>query len=316
MRLEWRLRPWSDTLNNVFLITMETETIQAGRGMFGPFLLLPLDIETPNRENHYEDIFMISGVIAGKDELHHSGLLIPTQIVGPNRHMLSVPLTDQQIEAMEYARNGGPIELLVRLSAAGTVWEQVHSFDGRESVKRRTTTAVHDEHGTNRVKIGREQWIRILEQLKQGKRKLIEIPIPELPKKRTEWEEAAACFERAIEAERKGDFDFATQECRKVVEGITKVLISNWQLSSRGNMSSQLDSIRDHLIRKWGEPEGEKIRALTGVIKAAWEFSSLPHHYGRGFIATRQQAAFMIQLTTSLFMYAGALLEERGGEGE
>lgn len=310
MRIEWILQAWSDLSQNNFNLILDTEKIHAGRGVFGPFLVLPVEVQVfVNSFNLSEDVFLISGMIGAQEEQFYSALIIPAQTIGPNRNQITVPITAEQIEAIEQMRNGGAVELRIHFSAVGVIWNHKHVIDSGEKIK--TAAALHDNNSWKYMKIEREHWIELHKKLGKGSKKLIEIPEPTLPKKQGVWGEAVALFERVIAAEKKGDFDFAIQESRKVVEGITKVLLANWSLPVKSTMSNQLDSIRDRLIELWGESDRERVKALTSLIGAAWEYTSLSHHYGRGYVGTRNEVAFIIQIISALLVYSGLLLEEK-----
>lgn len=48
-------------------------------------------------------------------------MMIPAQIVGPNRSQVVVPISSRQIEALEEKRNDGPVELQIHIAAVGSI---------------------------------------------------------------------------------------------------------------------------------------------------------------------------------------------------
>lgn len=315
MQATWRLQPWSDTMNNVFEVTIDPERIFGGRNAFGPYLGIELDVKT--FKNPTDDLFLVSGAISDKEGDLFSSLLIPSQLIYPNRNHVVVPLTDQHIEALENIRKGGPLHLYVNLLGAAPFICNSHNIQNKDSENRLSIKCgtVQETNSWKLIKIDREKWLKILSNLtnKEIMRKLVEIPFPNLPKGKEIWAEAIAIFERAIHLERNGHYDLAVQECRKVVEGIKEVIMMQWGLSQSKKiikMKDQLQSIKDLLIKRWGEENQSNAEALVSLIQGCWEFTSGPHHYARGNIGTRHQVLFLFNIISALFIYAGLLIED------
>lgn len=312
MNVEWRLAPWSDNGQNSYIVKLDSDKINAGRGTFGTYLTFEFEITPVNKTQlREEDLWLLSGMVGSNEDTYYSSLMIPAQVVGPNRSHVVVPISDLQIEALEELRNGGSIELRIHVSAVGTVIGEENRMENRGSFNTKKTAALYESNSWKYVKIERERWLELYERFGKGKKKLIEIPMPFLPDKSKQWEEANEAYERVIYAEKIGEYGYAVQEGRKVVECIKKTLLLHWSLPEKFRMSDQLDSIRDQLIKLWGPEQTEKIKMLISLLGAAWEYTSLPHHYGRTSDPLRSDAKFIIELLAALLMYFGSMVEQQ-----
>src|SRR5690554_2939785 len=122
MNVEWRLKPWSDLGQNTYIVKLDSERINASRGIFGSYLTLHFEIR-PVNENilREENLWLLTGMIGSKEEQFFSALMIPAQVVGPNCSQLVVPISYEQIEAIEDTRRGGSVELQIHIAAVGSV---------------------------------------------------------------------------------------------------------------------------------------------------------------------------------------------------
>ena len=302
MKASWQLKPWSED-KNYYTVSIDAEKVHGCRSIFGPSLVLDLEIEK-QKNMSLSEIFLISGYVSEKQATDLSPLVIPSQLVNPNKKRICLPLTDQQIMFIEEWRNGGPLDLYISLAGVAC------NSDNQASPK---TCGLFNNGSWELLRIERERWLTILENLTNNtlKRKLIEIPVPQLPKNNQKWIEVIGFYERAVAFERKGEYNSALQECRKVVEGIKEVLVKHWELNPKLRFSSQLDSMEDKLKKLWGEENTANISVLISLFKSTWEFSSNAHHYGRGNIGTRHQVLFLFEILSALLMYAGLLVEEK-----
>jgi hypothetical protein len=131
-------------------------------------------------------------------------------------YFLPVPLTDAQIAAIEEERQDGPVTLYVWLSGLASQSAIVQPIQNNTTAQSLT---IHREH-----------WLTVLEQCGFGRRRLVELPDPRLPRNVQEWQECVRQLEQATQHYRQGEYEAALTSCRKIVEGIPTVLCTAWGL--------------------------------------------------------------------------------------
>lgn len=309
---EVTLERWSSGSNDPrYKVSIDPERISAGRSIFGPFLLLPVSIEgLHNKEDGRaaEDLFLIGGAMGWMDEIV-LGLLIPPQIITPNNETLTVPLTDAQIAAMEDKRAGREAQLSVNLEGVAS-WPP-NSVTQSNGVRATDTGAVRRQHGPlMRVVIHRDKWLDLLKIMGQGAKHVVELPEPKLPLISEKWREVIRLFNSAVSHHRNGLYESSLQECRRVVEGIRKVLCHSWgiDLSNKKDFADGTHAIRDRLVVAWGNAEKDRAQALKALLDAAWHWGNPSHHFGSG-VPVRENSTFALELSSSLIAFAAQLLD-------
>jgi hypothetical protein len=223
-----------------------------------------------------------------------------------------VPITDEQIEAIEERRAGDAFTLNIALRGLATIPNRrrlvahyAQRQDGTlepEPLPRLETQAVWESSNTgNRIRIEREQWLKILEGLGAGKRRLIELPQPELPAGEDKrWEECLRLLGDATQFYRTGRPDQVLGNCRTIIEGVTEVLCNRWGIvrDPKKPISVWAKELPAQLATVWPhEPEDAKV--LTALLIAAFRWASDSHHYGSG-VPMRHEVVFALSLTTDL----------------
>src|SRR5260221_334019 len=295
--------------------------IQGQRGVFGPGLLIYFRA-TPSAHPLVEIVLhSLEGWITwGAESNFAPGIRIPSQTVDVNTAYLVVPITDEQIEAIEERRTGDAFTLNIALRGLATIPNRrkpvahyVQQQDGDlhpEPLPRLETQAVWESSNTgNRIRIEREHWLKILEGLGAGKRRLIELPQPELPSRDDKrWEECLRLLGGATQFYRTGANEQVLGNCRTIIEGVTEVLCNRWGIARdpKKPISVWAKDLPAQLATVWPhDPEDAKL--LTALLIAAFRWASDSHHYGSG-VPMRHEVAFALSLTTDLLAFGAQVL--------
>lgn len=328
---EWRLEPWSSH-KTLYQVTVDSTLIRGSRSAFGPELMIPYTVKDIGMQSQmhgrFSGLVSLSGWIALASEAQGAmGIPIPAQVVAANHTFLHVPVTDVHLLAIEEARNGGAVNLLVRLSglasvpdpnfgAAGGLPGAVAQTDHRPVCEVREVYQYTGMDGT-RVEIPREQWLTVLEQTGFGKRRLVELPEPRLPRGDPHWVEALRHLDQGTHQFRMGQYELGAAECRVAVEACLHALADHFQVPrTRQTREGKMVSLK---VEEYARVLGERLDAawgsgdnaggtLAALLSAAWTWASPQHHAGTG-IAQRDEAAFALGLTADLLFYAALVIK-------
>lgn len=324
---EWYLKPWGhhtlalDEQDRITIrVQIDPTTISGQRGAFGPALFLKYTLSGINRDMTGPQLLSLEGWIGWTNETEYAARLrIPSQTLWPNIDSLQVPVTDEQIEAIERHRNSGVVSLTVALAGLATFPMRLPappaSSPGRPGTSGRASpiwqgTVQVQNANVNQVVIERERWLTILQQLEVGTRRLVELPEPRLPRQEPRWAECLRLLEGATQFYRRGEYDQALINCRQIAEGIPQVLCDVWDLPQqrRGQVFADwMQAIEQRLIAAWPD-DPLTPGMLRTLLTGAWRWLAPAPHYGTG-IPLREEAAFALGLCTDLLHFAGQSLQ-------
>ena len=297
---EWWLKKWSPTGNdpNYIKVQIDPAEVWGCRGDFGPMLVLPYKFPQGEGSSVLRELLSLEGWIGlGNVTESDARLPIPSQIVwpAPHQYRLQVPITDAHIEAIEEARKGGQVHLVVWLGG-------VASGDQGLQVVQSTNSSW--------ISIERERWLTILQRLGAGARRLVELPDPRLPREDQRWAECMRLLDGATQLHRSGDYEQALVKCRAIVEGIPHVLCAAWGLlSQRDDQSFEgwTREMENRLSAAWRDDDLTP-GMLRTMLVGAWSWLAPAPHYGTG-IPLREDVAFALGLCTDLLQFAGQVLQ-------
>jgi hypothetical protein len=246
------------------------------------------------------------------------GIRIPSQVSGASQAQLLIPMAPEQIEAIENARGADAVHF--NLSLAGTARllnPQVQVKTNTQRLRgnfeeafapRLEVHEVRQQNGAQRIRIEREQWLTILEALGSGKRRLVELPVPVLPHHGSDWETCLQHLETALLHHRRGEYEQALQQCRKVVEGVATVLGGVWHVPKRAGQSfdSWTKELNERLAKAWPS-EREAPKMLSALLAAGWTWTSPAAHYGAD-MPVREETTFGLSVATDVLMFASQLI--------
>lgn len=303
-QIEWYLKPWGhNTYNdpNYIKVLIDPALISGGRSVLGASLFLPYTFVIPKDPGLVNLLSLEGGISWGFNSNvdNEAKLPIPSQIAWQSpQYRLQVPISDAQIEAIEQKRNGGVVNLSVQLAGLAL---------GSPSLG--SVVPIQNSIVQSFV-IERERWLTILQDLKAGSRRLVELPEPRLPRERPEWAECLRLLDAATLFYQRGEYEQVLTNCRAIVEGIPHVLCDVWGLSQQGRsqtFAQWVGNIESRLTTQWPDD-----RYTPGMIQTmlagAWRWSAPAPHYGTG-IPLREDVAFALGLCTDLLHFAGQVLQ-------
>ncbi len=325
---EWWLKPWNNQRDFV-KVQIDPALISGHRGVLGPALFLPYTLSGQEEASATLLLLSLEGWMGWGNEAEYVAKLpIPSQIIWPGgQSRLQVPITDVQIEAIEQARNGGPVTLTVSLgglaaaplrlvssetggSAASTA--RLPSVEARPAPGDWLWISVMPVQNSYSVSfnIERERWLTVLQQLGAGTRRLMELPEPRLPRGALPWAECVRLLDGATQFYRSGEYEHALTNCRQIVEGIPQVLCAVWGLPQQREgqaFEGWTRELENRLSAAWPED-----RLTPGMLRTmlagAWHWLAPTPHYGTG-IPLREDVAFALGLCTDLLLFAGQVLQ-------
>lgn len=311
------LKPFGNANNEAIKVDIDPSLFQGQRGIFGPTLLMRFTA-TPIA-NISVDIVLLSleGWITWQGDANFwPGILIPSQTIDPNTHLLYAPLTDAQIEAIEEKRAGGAVVFNVTLRGLATIpnpRQQIAEFDVQKGASqpkpspRLEVRVVYDQG--QMVMIEREKWLTILEAMGAGTRRLIELPQPTLPPDDVaRWSECVRLLNEATRFYRLGQFEQVLGNCRRVIEGVTEVLCNRFGITRDRRRGTRVWSqdLHTHLQSIWPN-DTEAANLFHALLMTSFTWASSSHHYGSG-IPAREEVSFALSLTTDLLVFGAQVL--------
>lgn len=242
------------------------------------------------RDNRFQGTpLLVSGQLRWSGE--PDGLMIPTQPLPANRPFLVVPITDEQIARIESKRAGGQATFDLALSAIGIV---------------SNSTWILSPSFAPPVVVPRDDWLKVLEQLGAGSRRIVELPAPpqaQGPK----WADASGRIEAASWRLSSGDPGGAMSETRTAYERLLEALgdelgRSRLEKEPLKNFAEAIASVAEagHTDRS-----DDAMAVLAGAIRlAATTFAFASHPVHRGLDTTeRINAELALQTVTALYTY-------------
>jgi hypothetical protein len=317
-RTDFWLTGWGNADNISIKVEIDPSLIKGQRGVFGPALLINIACAT------------VADSIAGEVTLHSlegwitwasegnfgPGILIPSQTVDPNTTSLIVPITDEQINAINDRRTGDYVTLDVKLRGLATIPNQrvkvAQPLQGQQqlAMPRLETKVVWEQSNAGqRVNIPLQTWLTVLKGLEAGRRRLVELPEPTLPPADSaRWETCLGLLSKAAEAF-PNETDKVLSNCRLVIEGVVVVVGNHFGITRDPNKSIAVwaKDLPDLLKPVWpNDPDASKL--FLALVAAAFKWSSDTHHYNAK-VPQRDEAAFARELTTDLLIFGAQILE-------
>lgn len=320
----WTLTVWSRTgvqLNNISCrIAIDPARVYGAKSAFGATLRIPYELDWYPAELSSRGPCMLSlegWLAAATDASDAKGILIPSQVSVPY-NALAVPLTPEDIEAIEEQRRGDAAVLKITLSGLAIIpnanVQAIHQVrDGYGGDFQETALERLDIHrvttqGDNSLRIEREQWLTILSQLGAGQRRLVEVPAPVLANEQNRWDECSRRLTEATQHYRRGEYEQAIAFCRSVVEGVATVVADTWSVPRQkgDNFEAWTKAVKGRLEHAW-DRDKEAPAMLSSLLFSAWTWTSPSLHYGSD-IPLREETSFALSLCTDLLMFASQLL--------
>ncbi len=294
---EWYLSQWGNQQQNFAKVQIDPAEVWGSKGLFGMMLVLPYKLPTRVESSTSLELLSLEGWIGiGNVTESDARLPIPSQIVWPApQYRLQVPIASTQIEAIEEVRKGGQVNL--------TVWLGGIASGDRGSLVVQSTNS-------SWLTIERERWLIVLQQLGAGTRRLVELPEPHLLREVTYWIECFRLLDGATQFHRAGEYEHALVNCRKIVEGVPKVLCDVWGLPEQRKglaLEGWLKEVENRLSNAWPE---DKLTPgmLRTMFTGAWHWLAPAPHYGTG-VPLRETVSFALGLCTDLLLFAGQALQ-------
>jgi hypothetical protein len=259
--------------------------LDVDRSTFGGLLKVPAEL---SNELHGIPL-MIAGTLklAGERE----GLAIPAQTPLVNENTLRIPISDEQIARLEEKRAGNAptFELLLR---------GVASLDG-------STVIVNSTHPVN-LPVPLEVWLKTLDKLGFGKRRLIELP-PIPARDGVTWEAAAIQIQAAAQRLASGDSGAAMTEARTALQRTLEAVGLSLGVTPQkgGPIGPFVDQITAALNARHEKKSDDPYLALADavkLVKSCAGFASDPPHTGL-LKAERVSAELALSLATALYCY-------------
>ncbi|HLZ23311.1 MAG TPA: hypothetical protein VKQ30_14425 [Ktedonobacterales bacterium] len=316
------LQTWGITGNLGVKVAVDPALIQGYRGVFGPALLVPFETSSYGTSTGPKiTLHSLEGVNVWNTERGMMlGLRIPSQVVGVNTRYLPVPVTDEQIEEIEKRRNGEAVMLRIALTGLATVPNQEHQIgyviqrqDGSPTTEPPPRLELRDLHAMSddgeQLRIEREQWLKILEGVGFGMRRLVELPQPTLPAgDDTRWAECMRLLNSATQAFRSNHYEDVLSTCRKIIEGVTEVLCNRWGIvrDHKKPITQWAKDLPAQLATIWPhDPEDGQL--FAALLTTSFKWTNGAHHYGSG-IPLREEVSFALSLTTDLLVFGAQVL--------
>jgi hypothetical protein len=273
-------------------IECDPDRFLGSRSAFGSTIWFPAKIVSATSTK----LMAIGGWLRFANE--NDGLQIPMQPLTFNEPFLRVPISDEQIARLERKRGGQILMLEIVLRGTG--------FYGTAGAAPATFTASYQPP----INVQRDAWLKVLEALGAGQRRLIELPAP--PHDRGGfWEKASKQIDAAAWRLASGDAGGAMNEARTAMESALEAVGGVTKVPRKPKEPLRPFAIRVAAeIRKAHVDRGaDPYAALASAIELGADifgFVSDPLHNGLDS-AERTNAELALSLVTSLYTYFARL---------
>jgi hypothetical protein len=261
------------------------QRFDADRSTFGGVLLLPAELS----QGFKGTPLMLAGTLrlAGERE----GLAIPAQSVIMNENTLRIPISDDQVARLEEKRSGA--EPIFELSLRGT-----GIVDGVAAV-------LNSSHPVC-LTVPLPRWIKALEGLGFGRRRLIELPPPPT-RDGALWEAASAQIQAATGRLTTADLGAAIAEARialqRTIEAVGACVgRSPVKGAPFGPYADQIAAILDGMHQKKSDDPFQALADAVRLAKSCAGVASDPPHTGLS-VAERVHAELALSIATALYTY-------------
>ena len=307
-----RLSRWSGDGRADFILELDLSTISAVPAHDGGVLRLPLTSK-PDEVPFGSSLVAVHGrlVISESVTNNNPGIKVPMQAWYPNHTTVEVPLTFTDMALAEIGRGSGDAQCWLELAALANVRHRAPAQPQQEPqwpTQPWMATVVRDSTGTGMSFVVKKQdWLDLLKGMGFERTRLVEVPVAP-GAAGPEWAECTRLLQSASSDVRSNRHEAAVGTCRKVVEGIRRVLAEQWGvvIPNDNSMAERLRELAGRIAKAWPNDE-EAGQLLTGLYAAAWAWTSPEHHYGSP-VPQQAEAEFAVLLTASLLTHAGYLL--------
>lgn len=201
--------------------------------------------------------------------------------------IVTLSLLPDHIEMIERKRAGGDLDLSVTMNTLLVRSNSVHSEIRLEDI-------YWDQKGAERIKLSQRDWLKCLKEMGYGDYFVIEIPVPEIPKK-PEAQAIAKRLEKAREMLWKHENKEVVAELRLALEDLRALILdSNGKL--KPNIVSKIDA---NSPGQKGYPK--KSKRLENMENHLRVFLHIAHH--TGYEVTRDDAELAMMATVPLARY-------------
>jgi hypothetical protein len=315
----WSLTPWGNFGDHQITIEIDPAEVVGVRSVLGSALLFRFKCTPDLWGDPAVRLHALEGwIAAGSESVVLCGIRIPSQTIYHDQ--MTVPITDEEIAAIEKGRTDDAA--IFRISLMGlatfpnpnhTMEQYVRQADGKmapDSSHRPDVRAVRDQNGDGGqlLRIEREHWLKILEQLGAGKRRLIELPEPTLPVGQATWAECIRLLSEATQLFPRGQYPQVLSACRTIIEGVTVVLCAHWGVvkDPKTSFNTWSRELPTHLAVLW-KSDADSAKMFYALLQAGWTWASQSHHSGSGF-PEREEVSFALSLATDLVVFGAQVL--------
>jgi hypothetical protein len=261
------------------------QRFNADRSTFGGVLLLPAELSQGFKGAPQ----MLAGTLRLTGE--REGLTIPAQSMIINENAIRIPISDDQVARLEAKRSGA--EPIFELSLRGT-----GIVDG-------VTVVLDSSHPVN-LTIPLPRWLKALEGLGFGRRRLIELPPPPT-REGALWEAASAQIQAAAGRLATSDSGAAMTEARIALQRTigavgTCVGLSPVKGAPLGPYADHIASILEGMHQKKSDDPFQTMADAVRLAKSCAGFASDPPHTGLS-LAERVHAELALSIATTLYTY-------------
>lgn len=304
------LSRWSGAGRTDFTIEVDAPNITALPSHNGGVLKLPLTAK-PDQAGFGASMIALHGrLVIAESAMNNPGIKIPMQAWSPNYTALEVPLTFADMAVAEIARNTNDASCLLELVAIANISHEPPAQPQQSPpwpTQAWMTTVVRDNGSGVTFTLLKQHWLDLLKAMGFERTRLIELPVAP-GAVGPQWAECIRLLQSATSDVRSNRRDSAVGTCRKVIEGIGKVLEHQWgvKVGPGDSKPKQLKELSGRIASAWPNDK-EAGELLANLYAAAWTWSSPEHHYG-STVPEQAEAEFALLLTASLLTHAGHLL--------
>lgn len=303
----------------VLKLTVDPDDASGERTFSGRRLGIPVTVAFRTRDEQFQHYLEECHLLALQASLTvaapargQRGFLAPLE--GASSERLILDFRDEDIEWLELARTEMGLTLSLTITALCTVPYTNLPFRQPNQSPAKEGPAVYGRDvrrfGPNQMQLtlDQERWLKILAAMGWGDTRLIELPPPELASAGAPWQQVLALLKSATAQYRAGNFEAATEQTRKSVEGVATELARHWQVPREpgSNFEKWTKELGGRLEAAWPQ-DPEAARLLTSLLTSAWGWASPSHHYGSA-TAQRRETKFALNLATDLIDFAAHLM--------
>jgi hypothetical protein len=307
-----RLSRWSGAGRADFVLELDLPNVSAVAAHNGGILRLPFTSK-PDEVPFGTSLLAVHGrlVIAESVTNSNPGIKIPMQTWYPNHTTVEVPLTFTDMALAEIGRKSEDAHCWLELAALANVRHQAPTQPQQTPpwpTQAWMTTVVRDDNAAGMTFVLKKQdWLELLKSMSFERTRLVELPVA-AGAGGPEWAECLRLIQNATSDLNSNRRDGAVSTCRKVVEGISRVLATQWGvvIPNDDSMTDRLKELAGRMASAWPNDK-EAGPMLATLYGAAWSWSSPEHHYG-SLVPEQAEAEFAVLLTASLLTHAGYLL--------